>query len=95
MRYIEYIYLILAGMSFTFMVTEYEHLNGYRVGFVLLSMGMFAFMFTFRRSQRIRFEKIEAEQMEEMENDLADWAEEQDQAHAAKTTRRSDEEQQS
>lgn len=95
MRYIEYIYLILAGMSFTFMVTEYERLSGYRMGFVLLAMGIFAFMFTFRRSQRIRFEKIEAEQMEEMEKELADWAEEQEQAHASKATERSDQDMQS
>lgn len=95
MRYIEYIYLILAGMSFTFMVTEYERLNGYRMGFVLLAMGIFAFMFTFRRSQRIRFEKIEAEQMEEMEKELAEWAEEQDEAHAARQAKRSEEESQS
>lgn len=95
MRYIEYIYLILSGMSFTFMVTEYERLNGFRIGFVLLSMGIFAFMFTFRRSQRIRFEKIEAEQMEEMEKELADWAEEQEEAHTNKTAARSEEDQQS
>lgn len=95
MRYIEYIYLILSGMSFTFLVTEYERLNGFRIGFVLLSMGIFAFMFTFRRSQRIRFEKIEAEQMEEMEKELADWAEEQEEAHSNKAAGRSDEEQQS
>lgn len=95
MRYIEYIYLILAGMSFTFMVTEYERLSGYRMGFVLFSMGIFAFMFTFRRSQRIRFEKIEAEQMEEMEKELADWAEEQEEVHTNKTAVRSEEDQQS
>lgn len=52
-------------------------------------------MFTFRRSQRIRFEKIEAEQMEEMEKELADWAEEQEEAHTNKTAARSEEDQQS
>lgn len=94
MRYIEYIYLILSGMSFTFLVTEFDRLNGVRIGFVLLSVGIFAFMFTFRRSQRIRFEKIEAEQMEEMEKELADWAEEQEEAHSNKAAARSDEDQQ-
>lgn len=78
MRYIEYVYLILAGMSFTFMVTEYERLNGQRLTFVLLAMGIFAFMFTFRRSQRIRFEKLEEEKMEEMQAEMAEWAEEQE-----------------
>lgn len=78
MRYIEYVYLVLAGMSFTFMVTEYERLNGQRITFVLLALGIFAFMYTFRRSQRIRFEKMEAEQIEELEEEMAEWAEEEE-----------------
>lgn len=78
MRYIEYVYLILSGMSFTFMVTEYERLDGRRLTFVLLAMGIFAFMFMFRRAQRIRFEKLEEEKMEEMEAEMAEWAEEED-----------------
>ncbi len=80
MRYIEYVYLILAGMSFTFLVTEYDRLEGHRFFLILLSMGIFAFMFAFRRSQRKRFEAIEAERVEEIERELAEWAEEQDEA---------------
>ena len=78
MRYIEFVYLGLAGMSFTFMVTEYERLNGQRLVFVLISMTIFAFMFAFRRSQRKRFELLEQQHVNELEEELANWAEEQE-----------------
>ncbi|MDP5170284.1 MAG: hypothetical protein NWR72_08555 [Bacteroidia bacterium] len=80
MRYIEFVYLGLAGMSFTFMVTEYERLNGQRLVFVLISMTIFAFMFAFRRSQRKRFELLEQEHVNELEEELANWADEQEEA---------------
>lgn len=83
MRYIEFVYLTLAGMSFTFFVTEYDRLEGRQMIFVLLAMGIFAFMFAFRRKQRLAFERLEQAEMDKLEAELADWAEEQEQARQA------------
>lgn len=91
MRYIEYIYLGLAGMSLTFLVTEYERLGTMQMTFMLLGMGIFAFMFAFRRKQRQQMEAYEREEMEKIEEELADWAEDQEKAHEQRHGAQSDE----
>ena len=63
MKYIEYVYLILAGMVLLFLATDFEDLPRRTVIYLLIAMGIFSFMFAFRRSQRLRFERFEAEEL--------------------------------
>lgn len=68
MKYIEYVYLLLAFMCLIFLGTEFGNLATRQVISVCVAMGIFSFMFAFRRSQRMRMEG----QMDEL---LAEWAE--------------------
>lgn len=70
LRYIEYVYLVLAGMSLVFLATEFDSLSQRTVILMCISMGIFAFMFAFRRAQRISMEKRMEEEMDEIWEDL-------------------------
>lgn len=70
MRYIEYVYLILAGMSLTFLATEFDSLSQRTVILMCVSMGIFAFMFAFRRAQRKSMEQRMEEEMDEIWEEL-------------------------
>lgn len=72
MRYIEYVYLGLALMSLTFLATEFETLSQRTVILMCVSMGIFAFMFAFRRGQRLSMERRMAEEMDDIWEELAE-----------------------
>jgi len=78
MKYIEYVYLTLACMSLIFMVTEFERLSQQTVILMCISMGVFAFMFSFRRNQRKVMEKRMEEEMDDVWAELAQEEEDDD-----------------
>lgn len=69
MKYFEYVYAILMSMSLIFLVKEWEVLPTQSRVMLCVVMGIFAFMFSFRRSQRIRAEKEYYEEMEALEQE--------------------------
>lgn len=69
MRYFEYVYLLCGVMVLVFLVKEQQHLpDGTRVA-MLVAIVLFSFMFSFRRSQRIKMDKIREEQMRQLEEE--------------------------
>ena len=71
MRYIEYVYLVLMGMALIFLATEYQNLDQRTIILMCVSMGIFGFMFAFRRVQRKSMEKRMEEEMDEVWQELA------------------------
>lgn len=62
MKYIEFVYLILALMCLVFLATEWGDLPTRTRIMMMISTGIFSFMFAFRRGQRLRMEaRYEAE----------------------------------
>jgi hypothetical protein len=62
MRYLEYIYLIFAGLIAAYIATEYRHLSTFAFVGLCLAAGLMGFMYSFRRNQRHLLEKMEREQ---------------------------------
>ncbi|MEM7372931.1 MAG: hypothetical protein AAF587_30195 [Bacteroidota bacterium] len=58
----EYIYLGLAIACLIFMLVRYDSLFPDKIIYILIFMGVFSFLFAFRRTSRIRGEKLYAEQ---------------------------------
>ncbi|WNJ21271.1 hypothetical protein [Pontibacter sp. G13] len=70
MKLLEYIYLALAVGCLGFLVTEFNSLSQTQIALLFVAMGIFGFMFSFKRSQRIKFEQFVAE--EEAEEEVSD-----------------------
>jgi len=70
MKYFEYLYLILMIMALVFLANEWAGLATQGKVMLLVVTALFAFMFSFRRTQRIRLEK---EFEEEMEKEVQDF----------------------
>lgn len=64
MRYLEYIYLLFAGLIAAYIATEYKHLSTFAFVGLCLAAGLMGFMYSFRRNQRLLFEKMDREQAE-------------------------------
>ena len=77
MKYFEYLYLILLGMAVIFLVKEWEGLVSQGRIMLIVVTAIFAFMFSFRRNQRINAEKQYLEELQAMENESLDNAEHQ------------------
>ena len=56
----EYLYLGLAIACLIYMVVNYEALFPDKIIYILIFMGLFSFLFAFRRTSRIRAEKAQA-----------------------------------
>ncbi|MCB0836234.1 MAG: hypothetical protein KDD63_06110 [Bacteroidetes bacterium] len=72
MKYFEYVYLALAIMCLIFLATEYNNINTRTLIYVLIATGIFSFMYSFKRRQRIRYEDYVEEQMKKLEEELED-----------------------
>ena len=72
MKYFEYVYLALAIMCLIFLATEYNNINTRTLIYVLIATGIFSFMYSFKRQQRIRYEDYVEEQMKKLEEELED-----------------------
>lgn len=64
MRFLEYIYLLFAGLIAAYIATEYKHLSTLAFIGLCLAAGLMGFMYSFRRNQRLLFEKMDREQAE-------------------------------
>jgi hypothetical protein len=71
MRYLEYIYLIGSVILAVYIATNYKHLDTYAVIGLGIGTGLMAFMYSFRRSQRLMMEKM-AERDAQEEADIPD-----------------------
>lgn len=69
MRYLEYIYLIGAVFIGAMIATNYKNLSTFAFIGLCIATGLMAFMYSFRRSQRLLMEKMEQEEQEEEEED--------------------------
>ncbi|RMG17952.1 MAG: hypothetical protein D6730_23430 [Bacteroidetes bacterium] len=69
MKYIEYVYLVVALMIGITLVTEFEHLTTSTKIVFLVAIALAGFMFSFRRSQRLKFEKRFKEELRQLEED--------------------------
>ncbi|MEM7655031.1 MAG: hypothetical protein AAF399_02790 [Bacteroidota bacterium] len=67
MKYFEYTYLVLIAMCLVFLVVNYEDLIPNSRIYLLVFMGLFSFMFAYRRTVRIRSERKQSEAEEESE----------------------------
>lgn len=72
MRYFEYVYLVVAVGLLFFLATEYKHLQTTNIIAIFVGMGISSFMFSFRRSQRIKFEQLEKEELEELKREAGE-----------------------
>lgn len=66
MRYIEYVYLVVAVAVAAFIAMNIKHMAIHQVILTGLGLCIAAFMYSFRRTQRILFEKREQEELEEL-----------------------------
>jgi hypothetical protein len=71
-RYIEYVYLVLALMIVVFMGLNARHMATHQIALTALGAFISAFMFSFRRAQRQSYEKREQEELEEMKRKAED-----------------------
>ena len=78
MRYIEYIYLVVAGVLLAYLATEYEKMGTTNFIAILAGIGISAFMFSFRRNQRLKFEELDREEFAKEEEEEAELKEEND-----------------
>ena len=69
MKYIEYVYLALAVMCLIFLAAEFEYLPPKTKYLLLGVIALFSFMFSFRRKQRIRWDRHMQEEMRKLEED--------------------------
>lgn len=69
MKYIEYVYLAVAVMVTITLVKEFRVLETTTKIAFLVAILIASFMFSFRRSQRIRFEKHMEEEMRKLEEE--------------------------
>lgn len=69
MKYFEYVYLIAALMVFVFLIAEYGTLGNQTKYALLAALLIFSFMYSFRRSQRIKMDAIFKKEMEKLEQD--------------------------
>lgn len=67
MKYFEYTYLVLVAMCLVFLVVNYDSLIPDTRIYLLIFMGLFSFMFAFRRTSRLRSERKAAQEEEESE----------------------------
>jgi uncharacterized membrane protein len=67
MRYLEYIYLAGAIAIAAYLGTSYQDLPTLTFIGLCIAAGLMAFMYSFRRSQRLLFEKLEREQPDDEE----------------------------
>lgn len=75
MKYFEYLYMILMIMALVFLVKEWEGLITQGKIMLVVVTAIFAFMFSFRRTQRINAEKQYEAELQAMEDDSMDNAE--------------------
>ncbi|MEM8890497.1 MAG: hypothetical protein AAGD28_21145 [Bacteroidota bacterium] len=76
MKYFEYVYLILMVMALVFLSKEWESLPGQSRIMLCVVTGIFAFMFSFRRTQRLRAEKAWEAEMQAEEEEAEETEEE-------------------
>lgn len=69
MKYIEYVYLALAVMCLIFLASEYENMPRTSSYWILGVIALFSFMFSFRRKQRIRWERHMEEEIRKLEEE--------------------------
>ncbi|MEM9934809.1 MAG: hypothetical protein AAF824_14375 [Bacteroidota bacterium] len=69
MKHIEYVYLAGSFMLLVFLVTEFKHLTSTTIGALLVAMVIFGFMYSFRRNQRIKFERWREEEIRKLEEE--------------------------
>lgn len=62
MRYLEYIYLAWAVVIAAYIASSYKHLSVLAMVGLCIAAGLMAFMYSFRRSQRLLIEKMAREQ---------------------------------
>lgn len=69
MRYLEYIYLAWAVVIAAYIASSYKHLSVLAMVGLCIAAGLMAFMYSFRRSQRLLIEKMAREQPDPEEED--------------------------
>ena len=72
MKYFEYVYMALAIMCLIFLATEWNTIPTRTMVYVLIATGIFSFMYSFKRRQRIRYESFVEEQMRKLEEEEED-----------------------
>ncbi len=72
MRYMEYIYLTGAMMLIIFLATEFRNLSNQMTWALLASILLFSFMYSFRRTQRKKYDARIEEEMRKLEEQEKD-----------------------
>lgn len=70
MRYMEYIYLMIAVGLCVFLVSGFQDFSLSQKLMVFFAIALTAFMFSFRRKQRLIMERREAEEIEQIKKEL-------------------------
>jgi hypothetical protein len=65
MKYFEYTYLVLIVMCMVFLVINYESLVPDSRIYLLIFMGLFSFLYAFRRATRLKAERKYREEEEQ------------------------------
>jgi hypothetical protein len=72
MRYIEYVYLLIVVVVGAFITTNFKDMAIHQVILTGLGLCIAAFMYSFRRTQRLMYEKREQEELEEMKKNAGE-----------------------
>ncbi len=72
MKYIEFVYLGAAIVLAVLLVQGFQQFELASKLMLVVSIGITSFMFSFRRKQRIKFEKAEKERIRKMEEEAAE-----------------------
>ena len=72
MRYIEYVYLVIAIGLVGYLTTHYADFNNTNKIAFIIGIVLASFMFSFRRQQRLRMEAEEREELRRLEEEVND-----------------------
>lgn len=71
-RYFEYVYLLVAVGLLAFLAVDYEELTFSNKMVMYIGIGIASFMFSFRRKQRIAFQKADEERLEKLREEAGE-----------------------
>ncbi|MEM6263049.1 MAG: hypothetical protein AAGI38_11120 [Bacteroidota bacterium] len=79
MKYIEYVWLGIAGMQIIFLSLQFRNLPTAPLVALMVGITICGFMYSFRRGQRQLIEKREKEELEALEKEVEGTNKEQEQ----------------